>query len=132
MKSISIKNTRGILVGTKLKCIDNTGAKILEVISVRGFKGVKNQIPSIGIGGIVTCAVKSGNAKLKHEVVKAVIVRQKRPYKRPNGVCIHFEDNAAVIVDDKFEPKGKEIKSVIAKEVIERFSSIGKIARAVG
>ncbi|MCK5177685.1 MAG: uL14 family ribosomal protein, partial [Candidatus Aenigmarchaeota archaeon] len=60
-----------------------------------------------------------------------VVVRQKRPFRRPNGVHVRFEDNAAVIVDDKYEPKGKEVKSVIAKEVIERFSTIGKIARVV-
>ena len=131
MKTITIKNTRGILVGTQLKCIDNTGAKKLNVISVKGFRGVKNRIPSAGIGSIIVCSVISGKQKIMHEVVKAIVVRQKRPYLRHNGVHVRFEDNAAVIVDDKYEPKGKEIKSVVAKEAIERFPVIGKIARVV-
>ncbi len=131
MKAITIKNTKGILVGTQLKCIDNTGAKKLNVISVKGYRGVKNRIPSAGVGSVIICSVTAGKQKIMHEVVKAVIVRQKKSYLRPDGVHISFEDNAAVIVDDKYEPKGKEIKSVIAKEAIERFATIGKIARVV-
>ncbi|MCK5039590.1 MAG: uL14 family ribosomal protein [Candidatus Aenigmarchaeota archaeon] len=131
MKAMTIKNTKGILVGTRLKCADNTGAKRLNVIAVKGFRGVKNRIPSAGVGSVIICSVIAGKQKIMHEVVKAVVVRQKRPFRRPNGVHVRFEDNAAVIVDDKYEPKGKEVKSVIAKEVIERFSTIGKIARVV-
>lgn len=60
-----------------------------------------------------------------------MIVRQRAEYRRKSGMRVSFEDNAAVIVDDNFEPKGTEIKGPIAKEVVERFNAIGKIASIV-
>lgn len=131
LKAISTRITRGIKVGTRLNCVDNTGAKELQVISVKGYKGTRGRIPSAAIGDVVTCAVKKGNQKIMHEVVRAVIIRQKMPYRRPNGVHIKFDDNAAILIDDKMEPRGKDIKGVVAKEVIERFSPIGKISKIV-
>lgn len=131
MKAISTKITKGVQVGSLLKCIDNTGAKELGIIAVKGFKGVKGRVPKAGIGEIVICSVKKGNQKIKHEVVKAVIVRQKNEYRRPSGIRIKFSDNAAILVDDKFEPRGREIKGIIAKEVVERFPTIGKIASSI-
>ncbi len=131
MKTISTKVTKGIRIGTSLNCIDNTGAKKLEVISVKGFKGTRRKTPQAGIGHVVICTVKKGNQKIMHEIVKAVVVRQKMPYRRPNGTHIKFDDNAAVLVDDKLEPRGKDIKGAVAKEVIERFPTIGKISKII-
>ncbi len=131
MKTISAKVTKGIRIGTSLNCIDNTGAKKLEVISVKGFKGTRRKTPQAGIGHIVICTVKKGNQKIMHEIVKAVVVRQKMAYRRPNGTHIKFDDNAAVLVDDKLEPRGKDIKGAVAKEVIERFPTIGKISKII-
>lgn len=131
MKTISTKVTKGIRIGTSLNCIDNTGAKKIEVISVKGFKGTRRKTPQAGIGHVVICTVKKGNQKIMHEIVKAVVVRQKMPYRRPNGTHIKFDDNAAVLVDDKLEPRGKDIKGAVAKEVIERFPTIGKISKII-
>jgi len=131
LKTISTKVTKGIRIGTSLNCIDNTGAKKLEVISVKGFKGTRRKTPQAGIGHIVICTVKKGNQKIMHEIVKAVVVRQKMAYRRPNGTHIKFDDNAAVLVDDKLEPRGKDIKGAVAKEVIERFPTIGKISKII-
>ncbi len=131
VKSISSKATKGVRIGTRLKCIDNTGAKELEVISVRGFKGTRRRTPQAGVGHVVICSVKKGNQKIMHEVVKAAIVRQKMPYRRSNGIHIKFDDNAAVLLDDKLDPRGKDIKGVVAKEVVERFSTIGKISKII-
>lgn len=131
MKAISIRMAKGLQSGSFLTCADNTGAKELQLISVLGYGGVRKRHPKAGIGDIIICAVTKGNQKIKHEVVRAVIVRQAAEYKRANGMHVKFEDNAAVIVDEKNEPKGKEIKSVIAKEAVERFSVIGKVARSV-
>ena len=72
-----------------------------------------------------------GSEKVVHQVHKAVIVRQVKEYKRPNGMSISFEDNAAVLVDDEGNPKGSIIKGPIAREVVERFQTIGKIASIV-
>ena len=80
---------------------------------------------------MVVCSVKEGDVKIRKQVVKAVIIRQKKEYRRPNGIRVKFEDNAAVIVDDKGNPKGTMIKGPIAKEAVERFSPIGKIATIV-
>ena len=131
MKAITTRMPRGLQSGSFLNCIDNTGAKELQLISVLHYGGTRKRHPKAGIGDVVICAVTKGQQKLMHEVVKAVIVRQSMIYRRPNGMFVKFEDNAAVIVDDKMEPKGKEIKGAIAKEAVERFSVIGKVARTV-
>lgn len=131
MKAISAKVTKGLQVGTRVKCIDNSGAKVVEIISVKGYHGVKRRVPGCGVGSLVIAAVKKGNPKMKHEVVHAVIVRQSKEYRRPNGMRIKFEDNAIVLVNEKGEPKGTRIKTPIAKEAVERFSMIGKIATTV-
>jgi len=131
MKAMSARITKGISVGTVLKCADNTGAKELIVISVRGFKGRRRTKPSAGVGSIVNVTLRSGVQKLMHEVHKAVIIRQRKEYRRANGLRVKFEDNAAILVDDKFEPRGTLIKGPVAREVVERFSTIGKIASLV-
>ena len=131
MKAISITPSEGLQVGARVNCIDNSGAKLLEIISVIGYRGTRKRPPQAGVGDVVMCAVKKGTQKMVHEVVRAVIVRQKKEYRRPSGMRIKFEDNAAVLIDEKDEPKGKEIKGVVAKECVERFSQVGKIARAV-
>ncbi|MBW6461562.1 MAG: uL14 family ribosomal protein [DPANN group archaeon] len=131
MKAMSINSTKGIQTGSIIRCIDNTGAKKLEVIAVKGYKGIRKRHPSAGIGGVVTCAVKTGNQKIKHEVVKAVIVTQTKEFKRANGVRIKFQENTAVLIQDNNEPRGKQIKGIIAKEVVERFPMIGKIAATI-
>ncbi len=131
MKPISAKVTRGLQSGSFLKCIDNTGASELKIISVKGYKGVKRRIPGAGVGSLVVCTVKKGDPKMKHEVVLSVIVRQKKDYRRKNGMRVKFEDNAAVLVNEKGEARGTRIKGPIAKEAVERFPTIGKIATMV-
>ncbi len=131
MKGIGSKVTKAINVGTYLKCADNTGAKVLQVIAVKGYKGVRKRYPRAGIADIVYCSVKKGVPKLRKQVVMAVIVRQRKEFRRPNGLRVKFEDNAAVLINEKLEPRGSEIKGSIAKEVVERFPAIGKIATIV-
>jgi len=132
MKTVSAKITKGIALGTLLNCADNTGAKKLELIAVKGYKGVLNRIPKAGVGDIIVCTVKKGSEKIKKQVVHCVIVRQRKEYRRLDGIRIKFEDNAAVLINPKtYEPRGTEIRTVIAKEVVERFTAIGKIASIV-
>ena len=121
MKAISSRVVKSLMPKTKLKCIDNSGAKMLEIIAVKGYKGNRRAKPRAGVGSLVFCRVRVGNEKVRHEILRAVIVRQKKEYKRPDGIRIQFEDNAAVVVDDKGDPKGTQIKGPVAKEVIERF-----------
>ena len=81
---------------------------------------------------MVNASIVKGKPGMKSQVVQAIIVRQKREYRRLTGERIKFEDNAAVVLkDDKGNPKGTIIKGAIAKEVTERWPGIAKIASIV-
>lgn len=123
--------TKALNVGSRIVCADNTGAKILEIISVRSYKGTRRRQPKAGLGDVVKCSVKEGDVKIRKQVVLAVIIRQKAEYRRREGIRIKFEDNAAILVNDAFEPRGTQIKGPVAREVIERFPAVGKIASLV-
>jgi large subunit ribosomal protein L14 len=131
MKAISAKVIKTLQIGSLLVCADNTGAKELQIISVRGFKGKRRTRPSAGVGGFVVCRVRTGTEKVRHQIFKAVIIRQMKEYRRPNGMRVSFHDNAAVIVDEKGIPSGSIIKGPVAREVVERFPSIGKLASII-
>ena len=131
MKALSSKPVRNLPVGAMLTCADNSGAKIFQIVSVRGYKGIRRTKPQAGIGSLVKCRVYKGNEKVMHELFHVVIVRQKKDYRRADGSWIAFEDNAGVVVSEKFEAKGTVIKGPVAREAVERFPAIGKIARTV-
>lgn len=131
MKAVSTRVTKGLPIGAELVCADNTGAKIVKIISVKGYKGKRRTLPSGGVASWISVKVLKGDEKVRHEVHKAVIIRQKRPYRRANGVRISFEDNAAVLINEKGEARGSLVKGPVAREVVERFSTIGKIANQV-
>ncbi len=100
-----------------LNVADNAGAKKLQCIRVLG--GYKKRYAQIG--DIITCVVKEAAPRgivKKSEVVHAVIVRQRKEYRRVDGTYIRFDENAAVIVDRKTkEPKGSRIFGPIAREL---------------
>ena len=132
MKSLKANVTKGLQKGSFLVACDNSGAKILWVISFRGGKGTKGRKPCGGVGDYITASVKSGIPEMRKKVVNAVIVRQTKEYKRRDGTRIKFEDNAAVVLkDEKGNPKGTIIKRPIAKEIVERWPAVSKIAKAV-
>jgi large subunit ribosomal protein L14 len=131
MKAISASVTKTLQPGSLLVCADNTGAKILQIISVRGFKGKRKTKPRAGVADVVTCRAYKGSEKVRKEIHRAVIIRQKKEFRRPDGMSVSFEDNAAVLVTDKFEPRGTVIKGPIAREVAERLPTVGKIAGMV-
>jgi large subunit ribosomal protein L14 len=131
MKPVSAKISKTLQAGSYLICADNSGASLIQVVAVKGYKGVKSRSPRCGIADWIIAAVKEGDAKLVHEVVQAMIIRQRKEYRRPNGMRIKFEDNAAVLINEKGEPRGSKIKGAVAREVVERLSTIGKIATIV-
>lgn len=111
---------------------DNSGAKLLKIVAVKGHKTVRGRIPAAGIGDLVLASVKKGKLELRKTVVLAIIVRQKKEFRRPDGLRIKFEDNAAVVLkDDKGNPKGTLFKGPIPKEVVDRWPAVGKIASIV-
>jgi large subunit ribosomal protein L14 len=65
------------------------------------------------------------------KIVKALIIRQRKEFRRANGVRVFFEDNAAVLVSDDFLPVGTEIKGVVAREIAERFPKVAAISAGV-
>ena len=122
---------RCLPTGARLVCADNTGARELEIIAVKGYKGVRRRYPAAGVGDIVVVSVKKGSPDIRKQVHYAVIVRQRKEYRRPDGTRVKFEDNAAVITDPNGNPKGSEIRGPVAREAAERFSKIGSIATII-
>ena len=132
MKALKSNVTRGLPVGSQVVVCDNSGARIAAIISVKGQKGRKGRRTAAGVGDLVTIAVKKGKQEVKHEKFEAVVVRQKKEFRRANGTRIKFEDNAvALIKDDLGNPKGTQIKGPIAKEVVGRWPALSKIASII-
>jgi len=131
MKGIAGKVMRGLPVGSRLECIDNTGAKVVQLIMTPKLKGTHRRYPKAGVGDMVVISVKKGAADMRRQLLKAVIVRQRRPFRRPDGTMVQFEDNAAVIVTDTGETKGSMIKGPVALEAAERWPRIAATASTI-
>ncbi|MFA5382720.1 MAG: 50S ribosomal protein L14 [Candidatus Micrarchaeia archaeon] len=132
MKPLTAKITKSLTNGTRLNCADNSGAKIYEIIGVKDYQGVRKRYPSAGVGDIAICSVKKGNPQKRKKVVKVLIVRQKKEYRRSDGTRIQFEDNAGVEIDpEKKIPIGTEIKGAIGREIVERYPKVAAIASIV-
>jgi len=131
MEALKADVTQGLEKGSLINCADNTGARELRVISVSGYSGTKNRHPKAGLGDKVTVSVTKGTPEMRRQVIEAVIVRQRKPIRRPDGTRVKFEDNAAVIINENEEPQGTEIKGPIAREVAERFGSVASTATMI-
>lgn len=102
-----------------MNCCDNSGARNLYIISVKGIGARLNRLPAGGVGDMVMATVKKGKPELRKKVMPAVIVRQSKPWRRADGVFLYFEDNAGVIVNPKGEMKGSAITGPVGKEAAE-------------
>ena len=131
MQGVKANIVRSLPSGARIECIDNSGAKVIEIISVIGYRGVRRRMPKAGVGDLVVASVKKGTPEMRKQKVNAVVVRQKKEYRRPNGLRVSFEDNAVVITDENGEPKGSDIKGPVAKEAAERWSKIASLASIV-
>lgn len=116
--------------GTKLSVADNSGAKLVECITVLGHK----KLHTAKIGDIITASVKEAipraNVK-KKEVVRAVIVRTKKEFGREDGSFVRFDENACVIIDKDNAPRGTRIFGPVARELRSRFMKIISLAQDV-
>ena len=104
---------------SRLRVADNTGAKEVLVIHVPG--GTRRRYA--GIGDIIICAVKDatpGGSVKKGDVVKCVIVRTKKERRRKDGSYIRFDENAAVVINDKMEPRGTRIFGPVGRELRDK------------
>ena len=133
MKGLKSKPIKALSTGTRVRVTDNSGAKIAEIVSVKGYHGVKRRIDKCGVGDVVICAVKVGNPEMKHKLIPCVVVRQKKEFRRKAGYRLSFEDNAVIVMKDleKGEPKGTVVKGPIAREAVDRFSLLNRIANIV-
>ncbi len=132
MKSVGSRITRGIPFGARIEVCDNSGAKRIRVFGVKGLKTKKGKYPAAGVGDLIYASIVKGKPGMKKETVLAIIVRQRKEYRRESGERIKFEDNAAVVLkDDKGNPKGTIFKGPIAKEAAQRWPGISKIASIV-
>lgn len=117
-----------IQLRSMLKVADNSGAKIIQVMNVPG--GTRRRYAQLG--DIVAAAVKKAEPRKlvkKHEKVKAVIIRQRKEFKRADGSYIRFDDNAAVILGDGKSPKGSRVLGPTARELREKgFDKIAAMA----
>lgn len=131
MKGLSSKICKGLTSETTLVCADNSGAKECMVINFKNYKGRKRRYPKGGLGDVVACVVTKGDFKLRHKVQYGIIVRQRKEFRRNTGLRVCFEDNAVILVDKKLTPIGTEIKGPIAREIVERYLTVGKLASIV-
>jgi len=116
---------------TRLKVADNTGARQIMCIGLLGGTGKKYA----RVGDVIVASVKRaipGGGVKKGDVVRAVIIRTAQPYRRPDGSSIRFDENAAVILTDKNNPRGTRIFGPVARELREKnFTKIISLAPEV-
>jgi len=132
MKAISARVTRGLNIGSYMIAADNSGAQIVKIVSVKHGKTTKKRQQTAKVGDWVKVSVRKGKPEMKGVVFDAVVLRQRLPFRRYTGERIAFSDNAvALLKDEKGNPKGTQIKGPIAREVMERWISVAKLARIV-
>ncbi len=116
---------------TRLRVTDNTGVK--EILCIRVLGGSARRYASVG--DVIVASVKQAtptSSIKKGTVVRAVVVRTAKEYGRPDGSYIRFDDNAAVILDDRKNPKGTRIFGPVARELREKgFMKIVSLAPEV-
>jgi len=132
MQAVKAKVTRALPTGARIETCDNSGAKVIKIFSVYRNKTVKGRMQAAGVGDLVMASVIRGKPEMRKQAVLAIIVRQKKEYRRPDGTRVKFEDNSAVVLkDEKGNPKGTIFKGPIAKEATERWPGLAKVAKIV-
>jgi len=132
MKGLAGSQTRGLPVGARLDCVDNTGAKIVQIVTVPRGGGRFKRLPAAGVGDVVVVSVKKGTPEMRRQLLYAVVVRQRRPFRRADGLRVQFEDNACVVINkDDGGVKGTVIKGPVAREAAERWARIAATASTI-
>lgn len=132
MKAMAARITRALNIGSNVHASDNSGARIVRVVGVKGGKVTKGRQQFAKVGDMVKVSVRAGKPDMIGQVFDAVVIRQRRSYRRLTGERVMFEDNAvALLKDDKGNPKGTQIKGVMAREAADRWPIVMKIAQFV-
>ena len=132
MRAIPARVTRGLNIGSNVVASDNSGARIVRIVGVKRGKSSRGTQQYAKVADHVKVSVRAGKPDMKGQVFDAVIIRQRKAYKRNTGERVMFEDNAvALLKDDKGNPKGTQIKGPVARELSERWKGVAKIAQFV-
>ncbi|MEM2142349.1 MAG: 50S ribosomal protein L14 [Candidatus Thorarchaeota archaeon] len=131
IRKFTPKITRGLPVGATVVCADNSGAKEMKIMTVLGYKTTLGKLTKAGVGDLVNVSVTKGKQELRKQVLQAIVVRQKKAYRRPDGTWIQFEDNAAVLIKGEGEPQGTELRGPMAREVTLRWPKVAAIASKI-
>ncbi|MBW6442481.1 uL14 family ribosomal protein [Patescibacteria group bacterium] len=132
MKAVSAKITPGLNLGATLFVSDNSGGKVARLVSVKRGKGTKGKQGCAKVADMVKVSIRKGIPDMRGKVFDGVIVRQKKSYRRRDGERVAFQDNAvAILKDTKGNPKGTQIKGPVAREVMERWPQVSRIAAIV-
>jgi large subunit ribosomal protein L14 len=125
---VKSRTSYGLCNGSKILISDNSGAKIANV----DHKTTRQRrLPQATVGDICTVSIRKGKPELRGNLLKAVIIRQKRMFRRVDGTRLCFEDNAGVIVSPEGEPKGTEVRGPVAREAAEVFPRLASIASLI-
>ena len=139
MQGVKLKMALGLPVGALINCADNSGiiiiiilgAKNIYIFAVKKVQACLNRLPAASVGDMVLCTVKKGKPELRKKVLYAVVVRQRKAWRRREGHFIYFQDNAGVIVSNKGEMKGSTILGPIAKECADLWPKLAAAAESV-
>jgi large subunit ribosomal protein L23e len=131
MQGIKLKMALGLPVGAVINCADNSGAKNIHIFAVKKVQAALNRLPSASVGDMVLCSVRKGKPDLRKKVLYAVVVRQRKSWRRREGHFIFFQDNAGVIISAKGEMKGSTILGPIAKECGDLWPKLAAAAECV-
>jgi len=130
MQGVAARITKPLVTASRMVCDDNSGAKIVEIINIKGYKGRLRRYPKAGIGDVAMVSVKKGKPEMIKKKELALIIRQRKEFRRGRE-RVKFEDNACVLIDDQKLPKGTEIKGCVAREIADRYPKVVAIAAAV-
>ena len=126
-----IHRTAGLIVGSKIRCADNSGARIVQIIAVKGYRGRLNRVPKAAVGDMVMVSVKEGTPQRRKTIHPAIVVRQRAPYRRADGTWIQFEESAVVLVNPVGDTLGSEIRGPVSKEAGEKWPRVAHRASII-
>lgn len=129
--SYRLHRTPGVFMESLVRVSDNSGARLAKVVGVLNLKTTWRRVPGAAVGDVVVVSVREGKPELRKQIMHGIVIRQRRPYRRPDGTWIAFEDNAIVLITPEGDPKGTEIHGPVAREALERWPKLAAMVTMV-
>ena len=105
--------------------------QVVQILNVLKLGGTMRRYPAAGVGDMAKVSVKKGTPDTRRQMFNAIIIRQRRPFRRVDGTWVQFEDNACVIVNEKGDVQGSDIKGPVSREAAERWPRIAANAKQI-